>query len=143
MAINKVCIWARPVDLFIVNEDKSEDNNIFHNSDKPVWLIDSDSHNSPLSLPNDSDPDVKSEESPEEENLKTIYPLVRSVVFNDTHLHDVTIGAIKLNLEDSSDIQNNHIHNTDGAHMLNSQRVIPNDLANNKKVGEYGVISGW
>lgn len=88
MAINKVLAWAWPVFLFIGNESEEEDANIFHNSDKTVGLLDSDSYDSPLLLTDDSNADFEREEDPNIEGIKSIYPPIRTVVYDDLHVHE-------------------------------------------------------
>lgn len=110
MVIDKAGTWARSIDLFIGNEFDDENSDIFYNFDKAVELLDSDSYDSPSLLPNHSDVVVKSKEDLHREDLKTIYSLVRMVVFDDTHIDEIAIGAINRDLGESCDMGYDRIH---------------------------------
>lgn len=141
MAIYKVYTMARLSYHFISNESNDEDINIFNNSYKTVGLLDSDSHKSPLPQADNSDTDIKSEEDLGGEDLKIVYLLAR-VVYNDTHVYDVAIGAINSHLEEPSDMRHNLIYHADEAQMLHSEHVILNNLVSSGTVGGYGPTLG-
>lgn len=72
IAIHKVYALAISSDLFISNESDNENSDIFYNSDQAVGLLDSEIHNSPLSLSDDYEANVKSKEDTDENDLKSV-----------------------------------------------------------------------
>lgn len=142
MVIDMVCPYAGPIHLFIYIESENEDTDVFLNSDKAVVLLDNDSRLSPLSLGDDFNDDAKSEEDPNVKALKTIYSSVRAVLYGDAYIQELAIRSIDPDFEETSDMRDVCIDLANEVHMLNSERVILNDLARGQTVREYGRTLG-
>lgn len=136
--INKVCAWAKPSHYLISNQYDNENNDIVHNSDKVVWLLDIDSDDSLLSLLNDSNTDVKGEEEFDREDGKTIYLAVSGVEVDDDPVDEISIWTIDHDIEEAKDIHVDCIYYTDWTQIFHSDGVILSDLANGREVGLYG-----
>lgn len=65
-------------------------------------MLESDSHDSPVTLLDDSDTDVKSKKDSDREDFKTIYRPVKAVVFGDVPVNEVAVQTIYPYLERSS-----------------------------------------
>lgn len=92
--INKAYPWAKHNNLLIDNEPDNNDSSVVHNPENAVGLFDSYCKDLSLTLQENSDNDILSEESSNREEFKKKYLLVRAVVVDNASVDEVTIRTI-------------------------------------------------